>query len=56
MRLGEGRERVADALFRLVGQLDPAIAARNTLAFQPPQHRGGVLHVDVEIGLRLRHG
>jgi hypothetical protein len=56
VRLGEGGERVADPRLRLVRQLRPARAGRHALPFQPPQHGRGVLHVDVEIRLRLRHG
>ena len=54
VRQRERREAIADAGLRLVGDLGPALADIDAETFQTKQHRGGVLHVDVEVGLRLR--
>ena len=54
MRQGESREAIADARLGLVGDLVPARADIDAEPFEAEQHRGGVLHVDIEVGLRLR--
>ena len=53
MRLGERREAIADPLFGLVGNLDPAIAHVDALTLKAKQHRRRILHIDIEIGQRL---
>jgi hypothetical protein len=50
MRLGERREAIADPLFRLVGNLDPAIAHVYALTLEAKQHRRRILNIDIEIG------
>ncbi len=54
MRQRERRAAIADPIFGLVGKLDPAIADGHLVPLQPKQHRGGILNVDMEVGLRLR--
>src|SRR6185437_8084625 len=53
MRLRERGEAVADPMFRLVGDLDPAVAHVDALTFKAKQHRRSILHIDIEIGQRL---
>src|SRR5262245_66625207 len=54
MRQRERGAAIADALFGLVGKLDPAIADGHPVALQPEKHRCGILNVDMEVGLQLR--
>jgi hypothetical protein len=53
MRLSERGEAIADPLFGLVGNLDPAIAHVDALSLKAKQHRCRILHIDIKIGQRL---
>src|SRR5450631_3586185 len=53
MRLSECGEAIADPLFGLVGNLDPAIAHVDALSLKAKQHRYRILHIDIKIGQRL---
>ena len=48
MQVGEGEDVVVDVLFGDLGQLAPAIAHVDAAPFQPEQHGGGVLDVEIE--------
>ena len=54
MRLGECRETIADALLGLLRDLDPAIPHIDPVTLEAKQHRGRILHIDVEIRQFLR--
>src|SRR5262245_21472075 len=47
------RPAIADSIYGLVRDLDPAISNGNALPFQAEEHRRCILNVDVEIRLRL---
>ena len=53
MRLGERREAIADPLFGLVGNLDPAMAHVDALTLKAKQHRCRILNINIEIRQRL---
>src|SRR3954451_11067377 len=52
MRLSERGKAIADPLFGLVGNLDPAIAHIDALPLKAEQHRCRILHIDIKIGHR----
>jgi hypothetical protein len=53
VRQGEGGEDIPRPSLRLVGKFLPPLPGGDAEASQAPQEGGGILHIDIEIGVRL---
>src|SRR5262245_44703461 len=53
MRQRKYRPAIANSIYGLFGDLNPAISNGNALPFEAEEHRRCILNVDVEIRLRL---